>query len=148
MLNSLIEIITSSKGMLICDENKSHLFYNFISLEIISIFIFSQNELHRDLKMKKRGLGRGLPALLPLPDDMNIKQPRKKPIKRTAERFSKILADTAIGLSNFKQDPIGSVEAANGSDFVVLSMNKPVFYCITKERYESLVSNFTKPRAD
>lgn len=50
-----------------------------------------------------------------------------------------ILTDVAVGISEFKKNPIGAVKEANGKPITVLSNNKPQFYCLSKAAFEELM---------
>lgn len=51
----------------------------------------------------------------------------------------RILADTGASLSDFRQDPIGTLHECGGETVVILDHNAPVFYAVPTERYEAML---------
>jgi antitoxin StbD len=52
--------------------------------------------------------------------------------------MNKLLTTKATSISEFKDNPNAILKEANGEPFVVLNNNKPSFYVIRPELYESI----------
>jgi len=50
-----------------------------------------------------------------------------------------ILADTAVSISELKQNPLAAVKSGHGLPVAVLKHNTPVFYCLTPENYDLIL---------
>jgi len=50
-----------------------------------------------------------------------------------------ILTDISAGITQLKADPMGVIEEANGAPVAILNRNKPAFYAIPCELFESMV---------
>ncbi len=50
-----------------------------------------------------------------------------------------ILAEATSSISDFKKNPMAVVNEGAGSPVAILNRNKPAFYCIPAESYESLI---------
>ncbi|GAB3480024.1 type II toxin-antitoxin system Phd/YefM family antitoxin [Azotobacter salinestris] len=50
-----------------------------------------------------------------------------------------MLANIVASVTEFKKDPVGTVEAGYGEVVAVLNSNKPAFYCVPAARYEALL---------
>ena len=50
-----------------------------------------------------------------------------------------ILSDMVAGISEFKKNPVATIESAEGMPLAILSHNKPVCYCIAPELYELML---------
>jgi len=52
---------------------------------------------------------------------------------------NEILADSCVSVTELKKNPMAAVESGNGFPVVVLNHNKPAFYCVPAEAYETLM---------
>jgi antitoxin StbD len=52
---------------------------------------------------------------------------------------SRVLADTAVSISELKRNPMASVAAGDGGPVVVLNRHEPAFYCVPAKAYEDLI---------
>lgn len=59
----------------------------------------------------------------------------------------KILADTVTSITNFKRNPMEVIAQANDTTLAVLSHNKPVFYCVTPEKWAALLDKLERYEA-
>lgn len=50
-----------------------------------------------------------------------------------------ILASVIASITEFKRDPLGTIQAGDGEAVAIIHQNKPAFYCLTPERYEALL---------
>jgi antitoxin StbD len=50
-----------------------------------------------------------------------------------------ILSDMSASITAFKKNPMLTVAAGNGLPVLILRNNKPVFYCIPAQAYETLM---------
>ncbi|TBW09524.1 hypothetical protein E0E50_11750 [Azotobacter chroococcum subsp. isscasi] len=50
-----------------------------------------------------------------------------------------MLANVVASITEFKKDPVGTVEAGYGEVVAVLNRNEPAFYCVPAARYEALL---------
>jgi antitoxin StbD len=50
-----------------------------------------------------------------------------------------ILADISAGISELKKNPMSVIEQGEGLPIAILNRNKPVFYAIPAEAYETLL---------
>ncbi|GLO64204.1 antitoxin [Vibrio sp. MACH09] len=50
-----------------------------------------------------------------------------------------ILTDISAGITQLKADPMGVIEEANGAPVAILNRNKPAFYAIPCDLFESMV---------
>ncbi|MDO9106180.1 MAG: type II toxin-antitoxin system Phd/YefM family antitoxin [Methylovulum sp.] len=50
-----------------------------------------------------------------------------------------ILAETAAGLAELKNDPLATVASGDGFPVTILDHNEPAFYCISAKAYEILL---------
>jgi antitoxin StbD len=50
-----------------------------------------------------------------------------------------ILTTTAASITDLKRNPMGTVNAGEGSAVVILNRNKPAFYCVPPAIYEYLM---------
>jgi antitoxin StbD len=53
---------------------------------------------------------------------------------------STILAETAVSLSELKNDPMATVAFGDGFPVAILDHNEPAFYCIPAKAYEALMN--------
>lgn len=51
-----------------------------------------------------------------------------------------ILADHSTSISELKKNPMAILEQSDGATVAVLNRNKPVFYCVSADEYELLLS--------
>ncbi|QGZ32068.1 hypothetical protein [Stutzerimonas stutzeri] len=60
-----------------------------------------------------------------------------------------VLTSIAASMKEFKRDPIGVVEKADGEAVLVIERNKPAFYAVPPALYEAMMSsvNFQCPAA-
>lgn len=52
-----------------------------------------------------------------------------------------ILAPVIASISEFKNDPLRTIQAGGGEVVAIIHQNKPAFYCLTPERYEALLDH-------
>ncbi len=52
---------------------------------------------------------------------------------------TRILADVAASITEFKANPMKVATSAYGDPVAVLNRNEPVFYCVPAEAYEMLM---------
>lgn len=52
---------------------------------------------------------------------------------------TRILADVAASITEFKANPMKVASSANGEAVAVLNRNEPAFYCVPAEAYELLM---------
>lgn len=57
----------------------------------------------------------------------------------TAEPI-KVFADQVIALEDFQKNPAGAMAACSGASLIVMSDNKPLFYCVSPELMQSVQS--------
>jgi len=50
-----------------------------------------------------------------------------------------ILSDVSAGISELKKNPMSVVEQGDGSPVAILNRNKPVFYAVPANVYESMM---------
>jgi antitoxin StbD len=50
-----------------------------------------------------------------------------------------ILADAVVSISDFEENPMAVLDAAQGFPVAVLNHNKPIFYCVPAAAYEALM---------
>jgi antitoxin StbD len=50
-----------------------------------------------------------------------------------------ILADSVASVSELKQNPVKTVQSAEGQPLAILNRNRPAFYCISVETWEEIV---------
>lgn len=54
--------------------------------------------------------------------------------------INNILSDMAISVSDLKKNPMEVVRKSEGEAIAILNHNKPVFYCVPADTYESLIN--------
>jgi len=52
---------------------------------------------------------------------------------------TRILADVAASITEFKANPMKVATSANGDPVAVLNRNEPAFYCVPAEAYEMMM---------
>ncbi len=52
---------------------------------------------------------------------------------------SRILADVAASITEFKANPMKVATSAHGDPVAVLNRNEPAFYCVPAEAYEMMM---------
>jgi len=52
---------------------------------------------------------------------------------------SRILAEIAASISEFKSNPMKVVASGHGAPIAVLNHNEPAFYCVPADAYETLM---------
>lgn len=50
-----------------------------------------------------------------------------------------ICSEIVASISEFKSNPMATVQGANGKPLAILNRNQPVFYCIPATLYETMV---------
>jgi len=50
-----------------------------------------------------------------------------------------ILSNITASITEFKGNPMKTVESALGEPIAILNRNKPAFYCIPAEKYETII---------
>jgi len=50
-----------------------------------------------------------------------------------------ILTSTSASVTELKKDPMNTVAAGEGFPIAILNRNEPVFYCVPRKAYESLM---------
>ena len=50
-----------------------------------------------------------------------------------------VLTELTASVSELKKNPMGTVASGKGSPIAILNRNKPVFYCVPAEVYETLM---------
>jgi antitoxin StbD len=50
-----------------------------------------------------------------------------------------ILADAVVSISDFEENPMAVLDAAQGFPVAVLNHNQPIFYCVPAAAYEALM---------
>lgn len=50
-----------------------------------------------------------------------------------------ILANTSVGISELKENPMAVIEHAEGAPVAILDRNRPVFYAVPAAAWESLI---------
>lgn len=53
--------------------------------------------------------------------------------------INSVLTDITISIEYLKKNPLSVVEESDGFPVAVIADDKPVFYCISAERYEMLL---------
>jgi antitoxin StbD len=53
--------------------------------------------------------------------------------------INSILTNITTSISEFKKNPMKVMKSAEGFPLAVLNHNKPAFYCITAELFESMI---------
>lgn len=51
----------------------------------------------------------------------------------------RVLAETAVSISELKKNPMAIVAAGDGMPVAVLNRNEPAFYCVPAKAYEQLM---------
>ena len=51
----------------------------------------------------------------------------------------RMLAETAVSISELKKNPMATVAAGEGRPVAVLNRNEPAFYCVPAKAYEDLM---------
>jgi antitoxin StbD len=51
----------------------------------------------------------------------------------------RMLAETAVSISELKKNPMATVAAGEGLPVAVLNRNEPAFYCVPAKAYEDLM---------
>ncbi|CAK6698738.1 hypothetical protein WH5701_06291 [Synechococcus sp. WH 5701] len=51
----------------------------------------------------------------------------------------RVLAETAVSISELKKNPMATVAAGEGMPVAVLNRNEPAFYCVPAKAYEQLM---------
>lgn len=51
----------------------------------------------------------------------------------------RLLAETAVSISELKKNPMATVAAGEGLPVAVLNRNEPAFYCVPAKAYEDLM---------
>lgn len=51
----------------------------------------------------------------------------------------RVLAETAVSISELKKNPMATVAAGDGLPVAVLNRNEPAFYCVPAKAYEQLM---------
>lgn len=51
----------------------------------------------------------------------------------------RVLAETAVSISELKKNPMATVAAGEGLPVAVLNRNEPAFYCVPAKAYEQLM---------
>ena len=51
----------------------------------------------------------------------------------------RMLAETAVSISELKKKPMATVAAGDGLPVAVLNRNEPAFYCVPAKAYEDLM---------
>ena len=52
-----------------------------------------------------------------------------------------VLSRYVAGISDLKKNPMETIEHANGEVVAILNRNKPAFYCVPVELYETMLDN-------
>lgn len=51
-----------------------------------------------------------------------------------------IFAGVTASVTEFKRNPMGTLNAGKGSTVAVLNRNRPAFYCVPVEEYEAMLN--------
>ena len=53
--------------------------------------------------------------------------------------IKEILSSMTSSVTEFKRNPLRALEEGQGADIAVLNRNRPVFYCLSPQRYEQML---------
>lgn len=62
--------------------------------------------------------------------------------------MAKVLADHVVGLSELKKNPMAVMRSAHNAPVAVLNHNKPAFYMITPDVFESILDKLMDSRVE